>query len=63
MRRAHKDVDSAVIGGVQHTDDFPDIPKADGLRPRFFLARLRNISTLWKQESQEGCFEARLLMC
>ena len=28
----------------------------------FFLARSRNSSAFWKQESQEGCFEARLLM-
>jgi hypothetical protein len=29
--------------------------------PRFLLARIRNSSALWKQEGQEGCFEARLL--
>jgi hypothetical protein len=40
MRRAHEDVDSTVIGGVQQINDFLDIPEADGLRPRLFLGHV-----------------------
>jgi hypothetical protein len=40
MRRAHEDVDSAVVGDVQQIDDFADIRKADGLRPRLFLGHV-----------------------
>jgi hypothetical protein len=40
MRRAHEDMDSAVIGGIQQINDFLDIRKADGLRTRLFLGHV-----------------------
>jgi hypothetical protein len=40
MRRAHEDVDPAVIGGVQQIDDFPNVPKAHGLRSRLILGHV-----------------------
>jgi len=52
MRRAHEDVDSAVIGDIQQIDNFLDICKAHGLRPRLFLGHVIDAEELVVAEQQ-----------